>query len=55
MNQSQGFLNKEKLVIELPILGKKFVVNILGLTSLKRNIKLQENIEKDQSIIMEYG
>ena len=61
MNQSQTVFNKEKLVIELPMLEKKYQlrkdhkVNILGLTSLKKIIKLQENIEKDQSTMMVYG
>ena len=58
MNQNQTFSNKEKLVIELLMLEKKYQlmkyhkVNILGITSLKKIIKLQENIETDQSIMM---
>ena len=61
MRQSPKFMNKANLAIQHLILEKRYQlmkdhrVNILGLTNLKMNIKLQESREKHQSAMMAYG
>lgn len=54
-------MNMVNLTTELFILEKRYQlikdykVNILGPANLKKNMKLQVNIKKDQSIMMKYG